>query len=227
MLSKKRNWKNSLFNQSLEEKVDFYFGFFLSRYIIIVNYEREIKHEILKEFQAYLFCDGRTNEGLRSIKQLASELGHLTGAWNFDWAWIIHHIILDFKNIGIFQSLTERLRTQKVYFYKYVPEKYYEFAREIYLNNLSTQEPKLFEPKELFENGTGLIDNTKKFKPVVGATLWRGFNNEYWDLTELKTITDDHIWDVDKKMFILKPHERKFERRSKITITIGDKKFEV
>lgn len=227
MLSENKNWENSFFNQSLEEKVDFYFNFFLSRITAIVDYEKEIKHEILKEFQAYLFCNGRANGGLRSIKQLASELGHLTGTWSFDWAWIIHHIILDFKNIGIFLSLTECHRTQKVYFYKYIPEKYYEFAKEIYLVNLSTQEPKLFEPKELFENGTGLIDNTKRFKPVVGATLWRGFDNDYWDLTELRTITDDYVWDADKKMFILKPYERKFERRSKIIITIGDKKFEV
>ena len=83
MLSERKKRENNFFNQSLEEKVDFYFGFFLSRNTTIVRYEKEIKHEILKEFQAYLFCNGSANGGLRSIKQLASVFGHLTSVWNF------------------------------------------------------------------------------------------------------------------------------------------------
>ncbi|MBN2636448.1 MAG: hypothetical protein JXR61_09265 [Prolixibacteraceae bacterium] len=230
MLFKRKNNEEYYFNYSIDKKVDFYFDFFFSKIDIhsIVNYEEIIKNEIVKEFKYYRFFNGRAiYEGSRNIKQLTSSLGHLTGAWHIDWAWIMHHILLDFINIGIFQNLPDYNESKKVYLYKYVPDKYYSSAKKVYLKDLCTQEPRLFEPNEILKNGIGLKDNSVRFKPFIGATLWNGFDNEYWDMTELKVISDDYVWDSNKKMFDLKPYERKFERKSKVIITIGDKKYKL
>ena len=43
----------------------------------------------------------------------------------------------------------------------------------------------------------------------------------------LNYLPDDYVWSDERQRFEMKPYKRKIERRSKVTITVGDKKFEV
>lgn len=52
-----------------------------------------------------------------------------------------------------------------------MPDKYYRFAKALYLKDIKIQEPKLFEPCEILAYGSGLKDRISRLKPVIGATL--------------------------------------------------------
>jgi hypothetical protein len=81
---------------------------------------------------------------------------------------------------------------------------------------------------KIIQNGNGLKSGIKNFVPLIGVTLWKGFNSNYWDLTELRIVPKGYIWDNIKKRFALpKEWERKVDRKSKIKITIGVKTFYV
>jgi hypothetical protein len=227
--------ETSYFRYSLEKKVDFYFDVFfgqLKRNMeSIEKHEKAIKYILFQELSSYNFQSGRyyASEGTKGIRKLSSDLGHLISDWTIDWTWIIHHITLDYQNIGIALHLIDDRNLDKILVYKYVPDKYYDFAKELYLKDLITKEPKLFKLQEILRNGHGLKPNIKSFVPLVGVTLWKGFDNEYWDLTELKIVRDGYYWDVTTQSFKLKEiTERKVIRTSKIRIYVGGvKKYEV
>lgn len=235
MIFHRKNKEIEYFNYSLDKKVDFYYDILIrnmnSKDSKLLSFEDSIKTIIFNELDSFELVYGRfqikkDKESL-GIKRLHSDLGHLTGDWTIDWAWILHHIILDFQNVGIALNLLAESKTDSIKVYKYLPLKYYDFAERIYLKDGLTKEPKIFELKELMINGHGLKENQKEFNPIVGVTLWSGFSNEYWDLTELNKFDDDDYWDIEEKRFKAKPYERKIKRNSKVKITIGDKKYEI
>lgn len=233
----KKKKETSYFRYSLETKVDFYFDLFFSEIKLynnnIVKFENGIKQLIYNELDSFEFNMGRyqvnRNKHSLGVNKMQSELGHLTNNWSIDWTWIIHHITLDYLNIGKALNLIDNCNEKKILVYKYVPDNYYDFAKKLYLKDLKTKEPKIFELKKIIENGHGLKPNIKSFVPLVGVTLWKGFDNEYWDLTELKTVRDGYYWDVTTQSFKLKEiTERRVIRTSKIRIYVGGvKKYEV
>jgi hypothetical protein len=135
----------------------------------------------------------------------------------------------EYPNIGKALNLIDNCNEKNILVYKYVPAEYYDFAKKLYLKDLKTKEPKIFELKKILENGHGLKPKIKSFVPLVGVTLWNGLDTEYWDLTELRTIHDSYYWDTTAQRFKLKEiTERKVIRTSKIRIYVGGvKKYEV
>jgi hypothetical protein len=227
-----KNKEIKYFRYSTEKKVEFYFNIFIGQFRknspCVRSFKSEIKQLLFDELDSFCFGNNYLYpNGKYGARKLQSELGHLTNNWSIDWSWIVHHIILDYRNIGVAQNLLKKGLDKKILVYKYVPDKYYDFAKRIYLKNIETKEPRIFELTQLMKNGHGLHPIIKEYKPLVGTTLWKGFNNDFWDLTELRTIKDEYIWNADKRMFVLKPYERKIERESKIIITIENKRYEV
>ncbi len=220
------------FDYSTKKKVDFYFHFFLTPFFKshpqIRRTQKEIKGLLFEELSNYCF-NGKYPypSGKYGIRKLQSELGSLTGDWSIDWMWILHHITLDYKNIELARNLMKSYQGQRFWVYKYLPAEYYDFAEKIYLKNIETKEPKIFDLKTLIENGVGLRSNMKEYKPVVGVTLWKGFDNDFWDMTELKLIGENYHWNSNKRMFEINHYKRTIDRKSKVIITIGDKKYEV
>jgi len=225
------------FRYPLEKKVDFYFDVFFNpikqNHLNIHKFETEIKQLIFNELDSFEFNLGRyqvkrEKHSLR-IQKLHSELGHLTNDWSIDWSWIIHHITFDYLNTGKAIDLIDNSNTKNVLVYKYMPDKYFDFAKDLYLKNIETKEPKIFELRDILKNGHGLKPNIKSYVPLVGVTLWKGFDNEYWDLTELRTISESYHWDAIAQGF--KPNEiigRRIRRTSKIKIYVGGiKKYDV
>lgn len=197
----------------LKQKVDFYYDIFISDFAIanksIIKNEVAIKYLILQELDSYEvvlsdFCQIKRDRISMGIKKLNSELGHLVG-WNIDWYWILHHIILDYRNIIIALHLKEKYKNEKVLVYKYVPTNNIAIAGNIYLKDCTSREPRCFELDELFTQGFGLKANTENIKPIIGVTLWKGFDNNYWDLTELKMFRQNYEWNCIEHRFIMKP----------------------
>ena len=220
---------------SLEDKIRFYYKFFIEDFIKLDkcvkpldSYKDRIMALLFDELNLYeynnfgnrIFKEGNCSKG---SQKLSSDLGHLTKCWDIDWLWIVHHIIQDYVNVSIALNLLEN----KSYFiYKYIPNKYYSAAENIYLENVITRKPKVLNINEIIKNGHGLKANPSKFLPVISATLWGGYSNEYWDETEIIGIPDGYIWHDEKMMFIpAKRIKQKVERKSKVIVTIGNKEY--
>lgn len=224
-----------ILKHSLDEMIDCYYSIFIlsweKSFGTIKKNRKRIKELIHQELDAFHFAHGlwqlKKDKISLGVKKISSELGHLTGNWNIDWAWIIHHILLDYRNQMIAFNNIKSNEIGDIKFYKYVPQNYYKIAESIYLKSIETREPQLFDFHELHKNGTGLIENTTNLKPVIGATLWGGFNNDFWDVTELKILKSDYSWSNITKEFELKPYCRKIERKSKIRIRIGNTEKEI
>jgi len=224
-----------ILNHSLDEIIECYYSIFIHHwekaYRTIKRNRKKIKYLIYQELNAFHFSHGlwqiKKNAECFGIKKLSSELGHLTGVWDIDWTWIIHHISLDYRNQMIAFNNIKLNEVGRIKFYKYIPINYYKITESIYLKSVETREPKLFDFRELYKNGSGLKEKPTDFEPVIGATLWGGFNNEFWDMTELRILKNDYTWNNNTKMFELKPYKRKFDRKSKIKIRIGNKEQEI
>lgn len=224
-----------ILNHSLDEMIDCYYSIFILQWEksaeTLKRNRKIIKHLICQEFDSFHFSHGlwqvKKNSKCLGVKKLSSELGHLTGIWNIDWSWITHHILLDYRNQMIAFNNIKLSEIGEIKFYKYVPQNYYKVAESIYLKSIETREPQLFDFHELHKNGTGLKENTTNLKPVIGATLWGGFNNDFWDMTELRILKSDYSWNNTTKEFESKPYCRKIERKSKIIIRIGNSEKEI
>lgn len=224
-----------ILKHSLDEMIDYYYSIFIlsweKSFGTIKKNRKRIKELIHQELDAFHFANGlwqlKKDKISLGVKKINSELGHLTGIWNIDWSWITHHILLDYRNQTIAFNNIKLNEIGEIKFYKYVPQNYYKVAESIYLKSIETKEPQLFDFHELHKNGTGLKENTTNIKPIIGATLWGGFDNDFWDMTELRILKGDYSWNKTTKEFELKPYFRKIERKSKIIIRIGDSEKEI
>jgi hypothetical protein len=225
---------------SVKDKVEFYYSVFFENIVFTISESEKYKIKISKlledELNAYYFDFGRwfvkKDKTSKSLSQLHSELGHMTNRWSIDWAWIFHHIMLDFLNIGFAQYLSKKYGSH-VLVYKWVPDKYFKLAEEVYLKDPKTREPILFRLDKLINEGTVLNLKSSKTLPNIGVTLWDDFNNDIWDTTELRKYDETKIWDIETKLFVynikdLKKKEIELEKRGikgKIKVTIGSKIF--
>lgn len=228
----KNNRDVDYFHFSLERKVEFYFDTFFEQIMKdngrIKKFENEIKQLIFKELDSFEFnslgYQIKKDRHSFGVKKMHSELGHLTNNWSIDWEWIIHHITLDYVNIGKALYMMDNALKDKILVYKYLPDNYYNSAQRLYLKDLKTKQPRIFDLKKILQNGHGLKSGIKRFAPLVGVTLWNGFDNTYWDLTELRGCSEHYQWDYVTKSFRLKPIVKcKIKRNSEVKITIGDK----
>lgn len=95
-----------------------------------------------------------------------------------------------------------------------------KFCIKFYTTNGIGSKPRIFKLADLMANGTNIGRRQKDWLPTVGPV-------HPFCRCVLNYLPDDYVWSDERQRFEMKPYKRKIERRSKVTITVGDKKFEV
>lgn len=218
-----------LLGYSNDKLINLYFDIFFKNSPLsdkkILDNSKAIKELMYKELSTYKitmsFCTVQND-----IRKIHSSFGHLTKEWDIDWAWVMHHIILDFCNLKLVQHFIEKLGAENVFVYKSLPVNYTKYAENIYLKDAINREPKVFQLIDLLKNPHGLKDLPFHNMPIIGANLWSGFSNKIWDLTELKFFNKNTYWDNTTKSFEYKyisTGDDKYNAKGTIKVTIGDK----
>ena len=91
----------------------------------------------------------------------------------------------------------------------------------LYLTQGMGSQPKIYTLKQFLENGSNIGRKVDDWKAVLEST-------HPWCRCNLQYVPEGTIWNEEKKMFVYpEKYERKIERKSKVIITVGTKRFEV
>ena len=149
-----------------------------------------------------------------------------------DWAYLkntISYVSESALNEGKVEEIKKKTDNNKDIFITKVPildERLCSSCRKAYLNSDGT--PKIFKLSEIEANGTNIGKKQKDWLPVVGMMHphCRCLLQEFEFLPN--TTFSDYEFSEEKQRYILKEKkEHKVKRRSKVTIWVGEKKFEV
>lgn len=229
--------KMNIYNLDIYNRALFYAEYLILKPLLELSFDDYDK----KQFSD-LICNN-LKDGNKFTQQMASDFGHYTKNWNFDWHWIAHHIIWDNYNLRLANEIENRRFGEDQIVYKdNSTDKNIEYNK-LYLTdpNDDNSQPKLFKLKELIRNGTNIGLDKSNWKPTIGITDF-GFyeyhpyddeTNEiemahYFDNSSLMTLPNGYEWNREKKEFELvqKPlteRQKKIRSLVKITITKTDK----
>jgi hypothetical protein len=169
------------------------------------KYEKIITQETLKVIQ---------NRG--SISNLVSNLGTRTGDWARDFGRIADYVMTLAFEEGRAAQITSQYGIDSLV-YKKVFHSACKKCIQLYLTNGFGSEPKVFKLSELYKNGSNIGRKADEWKPIIGST-------HNWCRCMLTYVNPEYDWDEKQQDFNKpKPYERKVQRKSKTTITIGDK----
>lgn len=230
----------------IDDLVDYYLNILLFPLIkedvkIIKNSTDEIRYIIVSDLQNHQFENGdisiRDYSLYCDLRTMNSKLGHLTGCWAIDWAWIIHHIRLDYINVNKGLSLREKKDFKGNLIFKnddeiFIYKDCYNhniYSKTLYLKNTITYEPQIFRLSQILSSDCQLSYNLKSFQPIVGATNYGLINGDslFWDDFNIVEYENDTIWNPNKRRFDYIESPSKIKRKSKVKIYINGKKFEV
>lgn len=152
----------------------------------------------------------------RSLSAIVSELGHRTKEWQHDWGRIVDTEMNNIFQQGRAEVLREKEADPLVY--KNVYPGACRHCIQKYLSAGIGSRPIVFKLSELEANGTNVGKKVADWKPTLGGL------HPFCRCT-LYHIPKGYVWDEERQLFdIPKDFVRKVERRSKITIRVGDKK---
>jgi len=159
-------------------------------------------------------------ENRKSVKQMALDLGKKTGDWTRDFGRISEYIMQSSYEEGRAASIKEKEGGDALVYKDVFPGACKHCIR-LYLTEGIGSRPVVFKLSDLQANGNNIGRKVDEWKPVVAAT-------HPWCRCTLNHVRSGYDWDPDTRAFTkLKDFERKVERKSKITITVGDNKFEI
>lgn len=93
------------------------------------------------------------------------------------------------------------------------------FCLNLYTTAGAGSKPRIFKLSELIQNGDNIGRKSKDWKPVVGPV-------HPFCRCSTRYIPDNYVWDDKLQTFVPpKDYKSKVERKSKVTIIVGDKKF--
>ena len=155
----------------------------------------------------------------KSVPQIVSDIGHKLDEWQHDWGRVVETEMQNIYELGAAQRIAkEHGIDAKVY--KTVYGGACNFCIRFYTTNGIGSKPRIFKLADLMANGTNVGRKQKDWLPTVGPV-------HPFCRCVINWLPDDYIWSDERQRFEMKPYKRKIERRSKVTITVGDKKFEV
>ena len=155
----------------------------------------------------------------RTVQKIASNISHQLNDWNRDWARIVETESQDIFNLGRAQYFMEEEASPLVYFDVY-PGACRHCIR-LYLTNGIGSRPKVFKLSTLIANGSNYGVKSKDWLPTIHPV------HPFCRCT-LNHLPKSYVWDEDKGRFAPpKDYEPKVERKGKVKITIGDKKYEI
>ena len=171
--------------------------------------EEDIRREIAGSF-----------ENRTSIQTIISNWGHQTDNWQRDYGRIAETELNTIFQLGRALQIEQKYGLeQRVY--KTVYPQACRHCIKLYLTNGIGSQPKIFTLKQLLENGSNVGRRVDEWKAVIEST-------HPFCRCNLYTVPEGTVWDEEKKMFVYpEKYERKIERKSKVIITVGTKRFEV
>lgn len=151
-----------------------------------------------------------------SIQQMVSNLGHKTEDWNRDFGRISDYILHTAFDNGRAAKF-EREGGEDVLVYKDVYAGACKHCIRLYTTGGIGSTPIIFKLSELKANGTNVGRKVHEWKPVIGGT-------HPWCRCTLNNVPKGFKWDEETRDFskLEDTWERKVERKSKISVTIGD-----
>lgn len=157
----------------------------------------------------------------QSYKEIAQNLGNLTGDWARRWDRIVQyqgHLAFDEGRAAIY----ERKGGDDAEVYKITYPGACKHCIRLYRTGDESSEPRVFKLSELKTNGTNIGKKVADWKPVIGpvhpfcrCTLHFKEKGQVWSL-EKQTF----IWDKEN------PAQPRL-KRSKVKLTIGEKEYMV
>jgi len=154
-----------------------------------------------------------------SIQNIISNWGNKTGNWQRDYGRIAETEMNSIFQLGRSLQIEEKYGENQLVFKDVYPGACRHCIR-LYLTGGIGSEPRLFKLNELIANGTNIGRKVADWKPVLESV-------HPFCRCNLNYKPEGTLWDKEKKMFIYpEKYERKIERKSKVIIKVGDKKFE-
>jgi len=161
-----------------------------------------------------------TIENRKSVQHMVSELGHKTEDWQRDFGRISEYIMHSSYEEGRAAKLEEK-DGKDVLVYKDVFPGSCRHCIKHYLTNGVGSPARVFKLADLRANGTNIGRKAPQWLPVLGPM-------HPWCRCTLNHVPVDAVWDEKTKTYKTSvDFKRKVERKSKIKIVVGDKKFEV
>lgn len=157
----------------------------------------------------------------KSIGNIISNIGHITGDWNRDWGRLVDTEMNNIFQRGRAQTFMNQYgENAKVY--KDVYPGACRHCIRLYLTNGIGSQPRIFTLQQLIDNGTNIGRKVVDWKATLdGIHPFCRCNLHY-------LIPGKTKWDEENQKFIYpEKFERKVERKSKIKIKVGAKTFEV
>jgi len=155
-----------------------------------------------------------------SIETIISNWGHQTGNWNRDYGRIAETELNSIFQLGRALQIEKRFGLEQKC-YKTVYAQACRHCIKLYLTQGIGSQPKIYTLKQLLENGSNIGRRVDEWKAVIEST-------HPYCRCQLYHIPEGTIWNNEKQMFDWpEKYERKIDRKSKITITVGSKVFQV
>ena len=155
----------------------------------------------------------------RTVKSISSRIADRMQEWDRDWARIVETECQNVFTLGRAQYMMQSNPDPKVYFDVY-PGACRHCIR-LYLTHGIGSEPRVFRLSTLIANGTNVGLKSKDWKPVIGTVHPMCRCN-------LRQLPEGYVWSEERHRFEApENYERKIQRRGKVHITIGDRKYDV
>lgn len=154
----------------------------------------------------------------RSVKAIVYSIGNRLDDWNRDWGRIVETEMHNIYSIGQAQVImADHGLDARVY--KEVYSGACTNCRRLFTTGGSGSKPRIFKLRELINNGDNIGKKAKDWLPVIGSV-------HPWCRCLLRYIPEGYEWDEEKGSFEPpKNYVRKVERKSKVTVTVGNKVF--
>lgn len=156
----------------------------------------------------------------RSIQGIVSNLGHQLQDWNRDWGRIVETEMQDIFQIGKAQTIMEEHGID-ARVYKHTFSGACKYCIKLYTTEGIGSKPREFKLSSLIANGNNIGVKVKDWKATLGPV-------HPFCRCELHYIPDGYIWSEENQSYEPpKNYQRKIERKSKVTIIVGEKIFEI
>jgi hypothetical protein len=173
------------------------------------NYEKLINKEI--------------SEGVykrKSVTQIVSEIGHKTGDWERDLGRIVETEMNSIFQQGRADEFRRRDEGKDPRVYKQVYPGACRHCIQAYTTKGIGSKPRIFKLSLLEANGTNIGLKVADWKPVLGSM-------HPWCRCHLYQIQEGEEWDEENGEFEFVKDKEELRVKSKVKITVGNKKFEV
>ena len=153
----------------------------------------------------------------KQLKTIISDIGKRMGTWSIDWARIVDTEMQDIFNRGVAQSIRAQFGNDQLV-YKDTFAGACRFCIKLHLTSGSGSEPIVFKLSDLYANGSNIGKKKEDWLATVGP-------EHPFCRCHIRYVLPSQVWDQNRKEFVTKTLSEKIDRKSKVIITVDEKKF--